>query len=110
MNTIIKSHGRTGEGISAPVFAGRGEGGSHGVDLSDGAMARIGKAANRSAWPVKFLPKPLECCHVVHSPLPTSAQPQADDHADRDAEEGPEGEEGHTSTCVRLARNWIGFR
>ena len=25
-NTIIKSHGRTGEGISAPVFAGRGEG------------------------------------------------------------------------------------
>ena len=73
-STIIKSHGRTGEGISAPVFAGRGEG----VDLV------------------------VESGH--HSPLPTSAQPQADDHADRDAEEGPEGEEGHASTIAAAAR------
>ena len=39
-----------------------------------------------------------------HSPLPTSAQPQADDHADRDAEEGPEGEDGHASTIAAAGR------
>lgn len=95
-NTIIKSHGRTGEGISAPVFAGGGEGGSHGIDLSDGPV-RIGKPTNRSARPLKFLPKPLECCHVAHS----AGHPPPDQTAERELQsEDEEGElgEGHANS------------
>lgn len=96
-STNIKSHGRTGEGVSAPVFAGGGEGGSHGIDLSDGAMTRIRKPTNRSAWPLKFLPKPLECCHVVHS----AGHPPPDQTAERELQsEDEEGELGEGHLCL----------
>ncbi|MBA4754580.1 MAG: hypothetical protein H2050_07100 [Sphingobium sp.] len=64
-------------------------------------MTSIWKAANRSAWPLKFLPKPLECCHVAHS----AGHPPPDETAERELQSEVEGyEEGHASTIAAAAR------